>query len=37
MHDVQHLNVSINRRAADVYEFVSDPRNLPLLAGGLVG
>jgi hypothetical protein len=30
MHDVQHLSVSIDRRAADVYEFASHPRNLPL-------
>ncbi len=35
MHDVQHLSVSISRRPADVYEFVSDPRNLPRWAAGL--
>jgi Polyketide cyclase / dehydrase and lipid transport len=35
MHDVQHLSISISRRPADVYEFVSDPRNLPRWAAGL--
>lgn len=35
MHHVQHLSVSISRRPADVYEFVSDPRNLPRWAAGL--
>ena len=29
------LSVSINRRPADVYEFASDPRNLPRWAAGL--
>jgi hypothetical protein len=33
--DVQHISVSIDRRSADVYEFVSDPRNLPRWAAGL--
>jgi hypothetical protein len=35
MHDVQHLSVYIARRPADVYEFASDPRNLPRWAAGL--
>lgn len=35
MHEVQHINVSIARRPADVYEFASDPRNLPRWAAGL--
>lgn len=35
--DVQHLSVSIGRRPAEVYEFASDPRNLPRWAAGLVG
>ena len=35
MHDVQHVSISIDRRPADVYEFASDPRNLPRWAAGL--
>jgi hypothetical protein len=35
MHDVQHVSVSIARRPGDVYEFASDPRNLPAWAAGL--
>jgi predicted 3-demethylubiquinone-9 3-methyltransferase (glyoxalase superfamily) len=35
MHDVQYVSVSIDRRPADVYEFASDPRNLPRWARGL--
>lgn len=35
MNDVQHISVSINRRPSDVYEFASDPRNLPRWAAGL--
>lgn len=35
MHDVQHLGIQIARPPADVYEFASDPRNLPLWAAGL--
>lgn len=35
MHDVRHLSVYIARRPADVYEFASDPRNLPRWAAGL--
>jgi len=35
MHDVQHISVSIARRPAEVYEFASDPRNLPRWAAGL--
>jgi hypothetical protein len=29
MHDVQHVSVYIARSPADVYEFASDPRDLP--------
>ena len=35
MPDVQHLSISISRRPAEVYEFASDPRNLPRWAAGL--
>src|SRR2546426_9706898 len=35
MHDVQHISVHIARRPAEVYEFASDPRNLPRWAAGL--
>lgn len=35
MQDVEHVSVSINRRPAEVYAFVSDPRNLPRWAAGL--
>ena len=35
MHDVQHISVFIARRPAEVYEFASDPRNLPRWAAGL--
>lgn len=35
MHDVQHVSVYITRRPADVYEFASDPTNLPRWAAGL--
>ena len=33
--DVQHISVYIDRRPAEVYEFASDPRNLPRWAAGL--
>ena len=33
--DVQHISVYIARRPAEVYEFASDPRNLPRWAAGL--
>ena len=33
----KHISVSIERRAAEVYEFASNPENLPLWAGGLSG
>ena len=33
----KHLSVSIERSAAEVYEFASDPENLPQWAGGLSG
>jgi pimeloyl-ACP methyl ester carboxylesterase len=35
MHDVQHIGVYIARPPAEVYEFASDPRNLPRWAAGL--
>jgi uncharacterized protein YndB with AHSA1/START domain len=35
MHDVQHISVYIVRQPAEVYEFASDPRNLPRWAAGL--
>ena len=35
MHEVQHVSVYIARSPADVYEFASDPRNLPRWASGL--
>jgi hypothetical protein len=33
----KHLSISIERSAAEVYEFASDPENLPQWAGGLSG
>jgi pimeloyl-ACP methyl ester carboxylesterase len=36
MQDVQHIGVHIARPPAEVYEFASDPRNLPRWAAGLV-
>lgn len=33
----KHISVSIERRAAEVYEFASNPENLPQWAGGLSG
>ena len=33
----KHLSVSIERSAAEVYEFASDPENLPQWAGRLSG
>jgi hypothetical protein len=35
MHDVQHISTYIDRRLNEVYEFASDPRNLPRWAAGL--
>jgi pimeloyl-ACP methyl ester carboxylesterase len=35
MHDIQHIGVSIARPPGEVYEFASDPRNLPRWAAGL--
>jgi hypothetical protein len=32
-----HISVSIERSAADVYEFASNPENLPRWAGGISG
>ena len=33
----RHVNISITRSADKVYDFVSNPQNLPLWAGGLSG
>ena len=35
MHDVQHVSMYIARTKTQVYEFASDPRNLPRWAAGL--
>jgi hypothetical protein len=35
MREVRHISVYIARQPADVYEFASDPRNLPRWAAGL--
>jgi hypothetical protein len=35
MDDVQHISEYIARRPGEVYEFASDPRNLPRWAAGL--
>lgn len=35
MDDVQHVSVHIARTPGEVYEFASDPRNLPRWAAGL--
>jgi hypothetical protein len=35
--DVRHISVSINRPANEVYEFASNPENLPKWATGLGG
>jgi hypothetical protein len=35
--DVRHISVSINRPANEVYEFASNPENLPQWATGLRG
>ena len=35
MHEVEHISVYIERTPADVYEFASNPENLPLWAAGL--
>ena len=35
MHDVQHISAYIARPPVEVYEFASDPRNLPRWAVGL--
>ena len=35
MNDVHHVSVYIARRPTEVYEFASDPRNLPRWAAGL--
>ena len=35
MQNVQHISIYIDRRPNEVYEFVSDPRNLPRWAAGL--
>lgn len=35
MHDVHHISIFIARSPDEVYEFASNPRNLPLWAEGL--
>lgn len=35
MREVQHISVHIARPPAEVYDFASDPRNLPSWAAGL--
>jgi hypothetical protein len=35
MNDVHHISISIARRPAEVYEFASDPTNMPRWASGL--
>lgn len=35
MHEVQHISIYIGCRPSDVYEFASNPENLPLWAAGL--
>ena len=35
MHDVQHVSITIARPPSEVYEFASDPENLPRWAAGL--
>jgi carbon monoxide dehydrogenase subunit G len=35
MNDVEHLSIYIDRAPGDVYEYASDPRNLPRWASGL--
>jgi hypothetical protein len=35
MQDVHHISIYIASRPAEVYEFASDPRNLPRWAAGL--
>ena len=35
MHEFEHISIYIARPPAEVYEFASDPRNLPRWAAGL--
>ena len=35
MSDVCHISITIRRPPTEVYDFVADPRNLPLWAAGL--
>jgi len=35
LNDVHHISISIARPPAEVFEFASDPRNLPRWAAGL--
>lgn len=35
MRDVEHISVQIARTTSDVYEYASNPMNLPLWAAGL--
>lgn len=35
MHDVQHVSITIARPPSEVYEFASNPENMPRWAAGL--
>lgn len=35
MNEIQHVSIYIARRPSDIYEFASNPKNLPLWAAGL--
>ncbi|MDF0751848.1 SRPBCC family protein [Marinobacter sp. 71-i] len=37
MNEVQHITIYIDRSPRDVYEFASNPENLPRWAAGLAG
>lgn len=37
MHEVRHISIYIERLASDVYDFASNPENLPHWAAGLTG
>jgi uncharacterized membrane protein len=37
MTDVHHVTITIRTKPAEVYAFISDPRNLPRWASGLAG
>lgn len=37
MYPAHHISVSVNKSRAEVYDFASDPQNLPQWASGLSG